>query len=166
MSLPQKIAQAMPSDNGLVIGTIATLNPLTVNVRGGIVNNPGLLDDSRPIPLQVGDTVALLRQDQTWLMLGAVSAGSVAQYPLMQAGQALLSFTAQTSATLAVVFSVPFQSTPSVVATIASGSGNANLWFVRVTSVTTLGFTILVSAALANTWTNFPVHWQAQVMTQ
>lgn len=72
MTFPQRIAAAMPADNEQVVGIVASLNPLTVNVRGGIVVNPGTLGSYVP---GVGDTVQMLRQDATWLVLGASGSG-------------------------------------------------------------------------------------------
>lgn len=68
MSLPQSIIGVLPSDNELVLGIVASINPLVVNVRGGTVNEPGTLGSYLP---GVGDSVQMLRQDATWLILGA-----------------------------------------------------------------------------------------------
>lgn len=72
MSLPQSIINAMPSDNELVIGTVQTVNPLTVAVRGGAVVMPGVVGS---YIAAVGDTVQLIRQNATWLIIGAVASG-------------------------------------------------------------------------------------------
>ena len=170
MTQPNQVAAAsvntQPSDDELAIGIITDLNPLTVNRAGGEVLRPGVLDTARTVPLAVGDTVALIREKGTWLLLGKISDSAAAQSPLMAAGQVLFTFVAQTSASIVVSFATPFSSTPSVVATIASGNGSANLWFVRAINASANGFTLLVSAAAAASWTDFPVNWQAQVMTQ
>lgn len=63
----------MPADNELVVGVVATLNPLTVNVRGGTVVNAGTVGSYVP---GVGDTVQMMRQDATWLILGASASGA------------------------------------------------------------------------------------------
>lgn len=73
MTFPQRISAAMPADNEQVVGIVASLNPLTVNVRGGTVVNPGTLGSYVP---GVGDTVQMLRQDATWLVLGASGSGA------------------------------------------------------------------------------------------
>lgn len=69
---PQKISDAMPPDNEMVIGTVISGNPLTVNVRGG-EQTPGRLSTTG---LTAGDPVVLLREDATWLALGKVIAGT------------------------------------------------------------------------------------------
>lgn len=68
MSLPQRIAEAMPPDNELVVGVVASVDPLVVDVRGGTVLNPGTVGSYVPA---AGDPVQMLRQDATWLILGA-----------------------------------------------------------------------------------------------
>lgn len=67
MSLPQKIVEVLPPDNELVIGVVTGITPLVVDVRGGSVT-PGVLGSYSPT---IGDNVALLRQDATYLALGA-----------------------------------------------------------------------------------------------
>jgi hypothetical protein len=68
---PQKIQDAMPSDNELVIGTVVSGNPLIVNARGG-EQMPGRLSTTG---LVADDTVALLREGATWLVLGKMIGG-------------------------------------------------------------------------------------------
>lgn len=68
MSLPRRIAEAMPPDNELVVGVVASVSPLVINVRGGTVLNPGTVGSYVPA---VGDPVQMIRQDATWLILGA-----------------------------------------------------------------------------------------------
>lgn len=68
MSLPQRITEAMPPDNELVLGTVASISPLVVDTRGGTVNSPGTIGSYVPA---VGDPVQMIRQDATWLILGA-----------------------------------------------------------------------------------------------
>lgn len=67
-ALPQKIADAMPSDNELVVGVVTSISPLQVSARGGTVNNPGTIGSYVPA---VGDPVQMLRQDATWLIMGS-----------------------------------------------------------------------------------------------
>lgn len=74
MPFPATIADTRPSDNGLRIGVVAQSSPLQVNVQGGLVENPGVLGGEQ---FAVGTTVALLRQDQTWLVLGSVATSDV-----------------------------------------------------------------------------------------
>jgi hypothetical protein len=72
VTFPEAIVSQMPPDDELVIGTVTSGNPLTVNVRGGSVQ-PGRLSTTG---LTVGDPVALIRQDATWLALGKMIAGT------------------------------------------------------------------------------------------
>lgn len=64
---PQQITSSMPSDNELILGTVTSINPLIVAVRGGVVNRPGVLGSYIP---GVGDPVQMMRQNATWLILG------------------------------------------------------------------------------------------------
>lgn len=73
MTFPQRISAAMPADNEQVVGQVTALTPLTVAVRGGTVINPGTIGSYVP---GVGDTVQMLRQDATWLILGASASGA------------------------------------------------------------------------------------------
>lgn len=72
MTFPEAVDEAMPPDNELVGGTVVSVNPLQVNVRGGIIP-PGVLGSYVP---SVGDPVQLLRQDGTWLVLGSSVSGA------------------------------------------------------------------------------------------
>jgi hypothetical protein len=58
-----------PDPNGLRIGVVASTVPLVINVQGGLIENAGAL---RSVRVNVGDTVALFRQDDTWLCLGRI----------------------------------------------------------------------------------------------
>lgn len=71
MTFPEAITEVMPSDNEMVTGVVTAINPLTVNVRGALIT-PGTLASYIP---SVGDPVQLLRQDATWLVLGASVSG-------------------------------------------------------------------------------------------
>lgn len=92
--LPQKIIEAMPSDNEMVIGTVVSGNPLVVNVRGG-EQSPGRLSTAA---LAAGDPVLLLRQEATWAALGKVISGNSTGFGLtglyMSASNAILNLTA------------------------------------------------------------------------
>lgn len=67
-SFSQAITEAMPPDDGGRVGTVLSVNPLVVSVQGAEIPLAGQLPGS----LAVGDPVALLRQDQSWLAMGAV----------------------------------------------------------------------------------------------
>lgn len=171
MTQPNQVAAAsvdtQPSDNELAIGTITSLNPLTVDRGGGPVNQPGVLDSARAVPLEVGDVVAMIREKGTWLILGKNSANTDAQFPLMQAGEASITFVALTSFTQSVSFATAFSSAPAVSCNISSGSGTTAQWHVRAISITAIGFVIFAfTAGAAGSWTGVPVGWQAQARTQ
>lgn len=72
MTQPRAVTKAaqdqMPSDNELVIGTVTSGSPLTVNVRGQSIN-PGRLSTAE---IMTNGTVALLREKGTWLALGQI----------------------------------------------------------------------------------------------
>lgn len=67
--LPEAVADAMPPDDEMVIGTVTSGNPLVINARGADINGVGRLASAG---LAAGDPVALLRQDNTWLALGKI----------------------------------------------------------------------------------------------
>lgn len=73
MSFAQQITDAMPSDNELVVGVVTSVSPLLVAVRGGTNDSAGTVGSYVPA---VGDTVQMLRQDATWLILGAAASGA------------------------------------------------------------------------------------------
>lgn len=76
-NLPQKIVDAMPSDNEMMVGVVTNVTPLTVSLRGATVS-PGILGSYAPT---IGDNVVVLREESTMLALGAVrnlAAGAVA----------------------------------------------------------------------------------------
>lgn len=81
-TFPKAIKASVPPDNELVIGTVGSIpiagtpgTVLTVNVRGGTVTNPGRLSN---VGVDVGDVVALLRQNGTWLIMGVLAAAASA----------------------------------------------------------------------------------------
>lgn len=69
MTFPEKISEAMPTDNELVIGTVTGINPLTISARGGPIEGVGRVSTTG---LAQGDPVALLREGATWLAFGKV----------------------------------------------------------------------------------------------
>jgi len=68
-TLAASIKNAQPSDNELRFGTISNVSPITVLIQGQPVF-AGRLGSYIPV---AGDTVAVLRQDATWLVLGSTS---------------------------------------------------------------------------------------------
>lgn len=67
----QAVTDILPPDDNMRIGVVTSVDPLTVDVQGGPVF-PGHLSSYGAV---VGDTVALLRQDQSWLVLGSPRSG-------------------------------------------------------------------------------------------
>lgn len=65
-------ANNVPDDANLV-GIVVSLLPLQVNYRGGIVLNPGVMGSYVPAP---GDTVTMIRQNSSWLIIGANATGN------------------------------------------------------------------------------------------
>jgi hypothetical protein len=66
-SVAGAVEEVMPPDDELVFGVAVSVAPLVVQARGGLLT-PGVLGSYSPA---VGDDVALIRQDATWLALGA-----------------------------------------------------------------------------------------------
>lgn len=75
-SLVQAVTDAMPPDNGIRVGKVDSLGPFRVNLAGGLIP-AGILNSYVPA---VGDQVALIRQDQTWLAIGRIGSADMA-YP-------------------------------------------------------------------------------------
>lgn len=67
------ISQTMPPDSGVRVGTVTSVYPLKINLQGGSVENAGCLESYTPA---IGDVVAMIRQDATWLVLGRTTAPS------------------------------------------------------------------------------------------
>lgn len=66
MTFPGAISASMPPDDRLRIGVVTSTDPLIVDVQGALIQ-PGHLGTYAPA---IGEPVALLRQDQSWLALG------------------------------------------------------------------------------------------------
>lgn len=58
----------MPPDNYLRVGTVTAVNPLVLDLAGGVVERAGRL-----CQVGIGDRVACMRQGQSWLVLGRIS---------------------------------------------------------------------------------------------
>lgn len=167
MTFPEAVADAMPSDNEMVVGTVAAANPLTVTVRGTDMQ-VSYLNNSQDLVLggfQVGETVVLMREESTWLVLGQPLPATTFIQPRVQASTEFVTFTALTSFTQVVTFNNPWVAAPAVSCNIASGAGSTSQWHARAISVTNLGFTLFVFGPSA-TWAAVPVQWQAQAQTQ
>ena len=164
--LPAQIQATPGAPSSVRIGTVTGINPVIVSLQGTVLEDVGFLGSYVPA---VGDSVVLLGQSSTvstdptsWLALGSSFGVTRAAY---QAGEELFNFAAQTSAFVDVLFAQPYPAPPAVSGNINSNSGTAAGWFVRCVLVTTVGFRLFVNGPV-NTWTNIPVQWQAQEMTQ
>lgn len=149
--------------NGMRTATIAAVSgqTVTISVSGGqFSSGVGVLESYRPV---VGDTVAVFRQDSSWLILGPTAAAPEIAPRAQATGTASVSFSAVNSATQAVSFGVTFASAPVVMTNIDSNAGVTGRWASRAVSITTTGFSILVFAtdAVADTWSGIPVSWLA-----
>lgn len=158
-TLAAQTKKSTAPDNRVRVGTLQADG--TVLVQGTAVRC-GFLGG---MALDAGDPVALVRQDKTWLCLGRVYSDHSTGVEIQTATQ-LVTFVAASSFTVDITFTRPFSVIPTMTATINTTSGVANLWFVRAANVTTTGFRLLVSAAVANSWTDIPVSWQAIAPTQ
>lgn len=164
--LPAQIQSTPGAPSSVRIGMVTGVNPVVVSLQGTVLDDVGFLGSYVPA---VGDSVVLLGQSSTvstdptsWLALGSSNGAARVAF---QAGEELFTFVALTVAFVDVVFAQPYASPPSVSGNIASVSGVASGWFVRCATVTATGFRLLVTGPV-NTWTNIPVQWQAQEMTQ
>ena len=160
MTLPEAIQDALPPDDRMRISTILSVIPTTIDVEGN-ATPAGCLSSYTPI---IGDTVAVLRQDSTWLILGRVTNPATASSPQMQAGVSSLTVVATTLATLAVVFQIPFRAAPAVSTNIDNGAGATAGWGSRAINITATGFTIFIFGASSSFTAS--VYWQAQELTQ
>lgn len=149
--------------NGMRTATIAAVSStgaVTLNISGGqISSGVGVLKSYTPI---VGDTVAVFRQDSSWLVLGSIAAALIASRGELT-GTASVSFTSLTSTFVSVSFGATFPAAPAVTTNIDSGSGPTALWGSRATSITTTGFSLYLysSNVVAATWASIPVTWVA-----
>lgn len=87
--------------------------------------------------------------------------GNASVYSPGYNGTVNVSFTAVTSFTVAVPFPRTMGGIPKIMTNIDSGAGAAAQWHSRAISATANGFTLLVFAAAAGTWSNIPVSWAA-----
>lgn len=78
-----------------------------------------------------------------------------------EANSVSMSFVGVTSSTVAVPFTHTFSAPPKVTTNINNGAGATAQWHSRAISVTTTGFTMLVFASAAGTWSGVEVQWQA-----
>lgn len=67
-----EVVFGLPANNNIRVGVVTATSPLEVSLNGGRVMTPGRLASYTP---GVGDIVAMVRQDSTWLVLGEIMAG-------------------------------------------------------------------------------------------
>lgn len=97
--LAHQTQKAAGIGNGMRTATIAEVSPLTLSVSGGTISSGvGVLGSYIP---NVGDVVAVFRQDSSWLILGLTQAG-----PSAAVGVVTITPVANTPTSLAVVFPV------------------------------------------------------------
>jgi hypothetical protein len=118
--------------------------------------------DGDTVPINVVSTIGTLGVGARVYVLIVPPAGNfvVGQVSMLETGDEQISFTSQTSATVAVTFRNPFLNTPVVTTNINSGSGSTAGWASRAFNVSTTGFTIFVFGSV-NTWSNVTVQWLA-----
>lgn len=80
-------------------------------------------------------------------------------------GSKFITFSTLTSTLTPVVFNTPFTTAPKVYTNINSNSGSTAQWHSRAVNVTTTGFSILVFAASAGSWSGIEVQWAAEEPT-
>ena len=68
--LAATITAQQPLDNGMRIGIVAAVSPDVIVTVGGAEVAAGKLGSYQPA---LGDNVALIRQDSTWLVLGSTN---------------------------------------------------------------------------------------------
>jgi len=147
--------------NGMRTATIAAVNGgvVTISINGGqFTSGVGVLESYTPV---VGDTVAVFRQDSSWLVLGSIAASLIATRGQLT-GTVLVSFTGTTNST-ATTFGGTFPTAPVVTTNIDVATNATLRWSTRAISVSTTGFTVYSFACdnVSNTWSNVAVSWVA-----
>lgn len=84
----------------------------------------------------------------------------VGQITAQETGVEAISFTAQTSFTVAVTFATPFATIPRVFTNINSGAGSTAGWNSRAFLITRTGFSLFVFGG-SSTWAGIEVQWLA-----
>lgn len=165
--LAHQTAKTAGISNGMRTATIAaidaTTGAVTLSIAGGTFSDGvGVISSYAP---QVGETVAVFRQDSSWLVLGAIPGTSGLTSGATVTGTVSISFTAQNTTTATVSFGSTFSSPPAVMTNIDSGAGPTARWTSRAINITTTGFTVFAYYAADNTttatWSNIPISWVA-----
>lgn len=136
MTLPDAITDALPPDDRMRIGTITSVNPTIVTVQGSEISASPV----NTVNLNVGDTVAVLRQDASWLILGEPIPPASGIFPMYQSGYFDVTVTASTSATGTITFARPFRNPPAMAVNLNSAPGATSTWHIRAINITTTDF--------------------------
>lgn len=72
-TLALAVKDTQPPDSGVRIGTVISVYPLKVNLQGGLVTNAGCASTFTPA---IGQSVVMLRQDSTWMVLCSATPNS------------------------------------------------------------------------------------------
>jgi hypothetical protein len=67
--LAEAVSEALPPDNGMRVGIVASISPLVVTIQNVPIPDIG---GQLNVPVSVGDKVAMVREQGSWLVLGAV----------------------------------------------------------------------------------------------
>ena len=148
--------------NGMRTASVAAVSgsTVTLSISGGLISSGvGVLESYTPV---VGDTVAVFRQDSSWLVLGSIASSVIATRGQLT-GTVSASVTALPSLTQAASFGGTFSAAPVVTVNIDSGAGTTARWVARAISISTTGFTMFAFAAdnVNGTFSNVPISWVA-----
>lgn len=146
MTLPDAITGVLPPDDRMRVGTVLSAFPTTVDIQGTAVPASPV---SSYFPI-VGDTVSVLRQDATWLILGRTTDPGTGNFPSFQAGYVPVTVAAAGSAVGALVFTIPFRTPPAVTMNINSGVAAVSGWAIRAINITTVGFTWFIFGSVSS----------------
>lgn len=156
--LSYAIIGRQPTDNAVRVGTVTSVNPLTVNVQGTIIKNAGSMAF-----VAVGDTVSIVRQDQTWLVMGVVSPAS-ANYGMLSGavGYVNLDLTGATSRTQVFTGLFNFPKAPSAVfLNWNERPAGTTDWWAGANTFTKTGFTVTAYGPSAATATDVRIDYVA-----
>ncbi len=162
-TLAQAITSVLPPDDRMRIGVVTSVVPPVVLVQGSEVPASSL----SPYTPIIGDTVAMIRQDAVWVMLGRTTDQLTGMSPQSQAGAVSASVVAATSFSTTVTFQIPWPTglIPVVVTNIDSGSGTTAGWISRAINISETAFTLFASGG-STTFSNIEIQWLAREKTQ
>jgi hypothetical protein len=159
--LAHQTQKAAGIPNGMRTATVAAVtgSVVTLSISGGLFTaGVGVLSTYNPI---VGDTVAVFRQDSSWLILGAIGA-SLGPQPLPAvSGRTPFTVTAVSNLVIASVpFGVTFGAIPVVAVNL--NASTAVKWTCRAYNTTLSGFNIWIYSGDGTTASfNGNVEWTA-----